>query len=351
MPIEIPNDLQARLHALAQQTGEDGDAFVRRAIEARLALPAPQPDPIPIEAACGDRPMLVNSELIQRIEDVIAAERSAFADGMAALGPESGASWLPVAGGRAIFTGADFFSNRALAMGLRGPVNHDDVERVETFYAARGVPSEIEIASLVDRSLLRVLGQRGYHLVRFRNIYAQALHPLAATGAAPAARSRAAEICTVDASTAAAWSTTLLDGFGYTCDLDRGRVATWHGMVRSLPGMTALVAVIDGQLVGAASVMILGSTAVLGGAATLPAFRRRGVQRALIEARLAVATRAGCTLAIVTADPGSSSGRNAERTGFQLICNHVSMRAPAGHRPGTPRAGMAAHGLSAAEGV
>jgi GNAT superfamily N-acetyltransferase len=78
--------------------------------------------------------------------------------------------------------------------------------------------------------------------------------------------------------------------------------------------------------------MVLGSTAMLGGAATLPAFRRRGVQRALIEARLAVAARAGCELAIVTADPGSSSARNVERTGFQLICNHVDMRAPDGSR-------------------
>ncbi|HSD10949.1 MAG TPA: GNAT family N-acetyltransferase [Candidatus Binatia bacterium] len=272
--------------------------------------------------------MIVDHALIQTIEDAIAAERSTFADGMAALCAEVGVGWLPVAGGRAIFTGAGLFSNRALAMGLRGPVSHDEVETVETFYAARGVPSEIEIASMVDRSLLGLLSQRGYRLVRFRNIYAQALDPREASGAAQAMPSRAAEIHEVDASTAAAWSTTLLDGFGYTRDADRERVETWNRMVRSLPVVTALVAVIDGALVGAASVMILGSTAVLGGAATLPAFRRRGVQRTLIEARLAVAKSAGCELAIVTADPGSSSGRNAERTGFQLICNHIGMRAP-----------------------
>jgi GNAT superfamily N-acetyltransferase len=180
---------------------------------------------------------------------------------------------------------------------------------------------------MVDRSLLRLLNQRGYQLVRFRNIYAQALRPGDAAGTTPAARSRAVEIHVVDASTTTAWSTTLLDGFGYTRDADRNRVETWNGMVFALPGVTALIAVLDGKPVGAASVMVLRATAVLGGAATLPAFRRQGVQRALIEARLAVAARAGCTLAIVTADPGSSSGRNAERTGFQLICNHVSMRA------------------------
>src|SRR5262245_52572907 len=86
-------------------------------------------------------PMIVDTTLIQRIEDAIATERSAFADGMAAFRPDVGARWLPVAGGRAIFTGASFFSNRALAMGLHGPVSLDEVENVETFYAARGVPS------------------------------------------------------------------------------------------------------------------------------------------------------------------------------------------------------------------
>jgi GNAT superfamily N-acetyltransferase len=185
---------------------------------------------------------------------------------------------------------------------------------------------------MVDRSLLRLLNQGGYQLVRFRNIYAQALHPHETTGAAPTVPSRTPEIRAVDASTAAAWSTTLLDGFGYTHDADRERVETWNQMVRVLPGVTALIAVLDSTPVGAASVMVLGSTAMLGGAATLPAFRRRGVQRALIEARLAVAVHAGCELAIVTADPGSSSGRNVERTGFQLICNHIDMRAPDGSR-------------------
>jgi hypothetical protein len=135
------------------------------------------------------------------------------------------------------------------------------------------------------------------------------------------------EIHPVDASNASAWSTTLLDGFAYTQDADRQRVEVWNRMLRSLPGLTPLVAVINGAPVGAASVLILGSTAVLGGAATLLAFRRRGVQSALIRARLAVASQAGCDLAIITADPGSSSGRNAERSGFQLVCNHVTMRA------------------------
>ena len=117
---------------------------------------------------------------------------------------------------------------------------------------------------------------------------------------------------------------------GYTRDDARDRVATWNHMLRALPGMSAFIAVIDGKPVGSASVMVLDATAVLGGATTVPAFRRRGIQRALIETRLALAVHAGCDLAVITADPGSSSGRNAERIGFQLVCNHVDLRAPGG---------------------
>ena len=270
--------------------------------------------------------MIVDQELLNRVEDAMVAERSVFADGMSALRPDLGASWLDVAGGRAIFTGAGFFSNRAMGLGLHAPVSPEDIERLEAFYAERGAPSEIEIASTVGRPLIQLLNQRGYRLTRFRNIYAQALRGRETAGGEPDETLAAVDTQEVDASMTSEWSGILLDGFGYTDDADRQRVALWNRMLRSRPEVVAVIAAIDGQSVGSASVMILGTTAVLGGATTLPAFRRRGVQRALIEARLSLASRTGCELAIITADPASSSGRNAERSGFQLVCNHAGMR-------------------------
>jgi hypothetical protein len=54
--------------------------------------------------------MIIDAELVRQVEDAMAAERSAFADGMAARLPDLKAAWLPIAGGRAIFTGANFFT-------------------------------------------------------------------------------------------------------------------------------------------------------------------------------------------------------------------------------------------------
>lgn len=55
------------------------------------------------------------------------------------------------------------------------------------------------------------------------------------------------------------------------------------------------------------------------GAATLPVFRRRGIQTALLERRLVDARAAKCKLTVVTTQPGSKSQANSQRRGFQLL--------------------------------
>lgn len=59
--------------------------------------------------------------------------------------------------------------------------------------------------------------------------------------------------------------------------------------------------------------------ASLGGAGTLPEFRNRGVQTALILARLEVAAESGCDLAMVATGLDTVSQRNVERRGFQMV--------------------------------
>ena len=61
-----------------------------------------------------------------------------------------------------------------------------------------------------------------------------------------------------------------------------------------------------------------GGVAQLTGAATAPAHRRRGIQTALLSARLADAA-ACCDAAVITTQPGSKSQQNAQRQGFDLL--------------------------------
>ena len=63
--------------------------------------------------------------------------------------------------------------------------------------------------------------------------------------------------------------------------------------------------------------------ASFGGAGTLPEFRNRGVQRALLLARIALAAESGCDLAMVCTEPGSDSQRNAAHHGFRVAYTRI----------------------------
>jgi len=76
---------------------------------------------------------------------------------------------------------------------------------------------------------------------------------------------------------------------------------------------------LDDRTAGGGGLYLGGGIGFLCGAATLAAFRRRGVQAALLQRRLAAAASAGCDLAIVTTAPGSKSQQNVQRHGFALM--------------------------------
>lgn len=68
------------------------------------------------------------------------------------------------------------------------------------------------------------------------------------------------------------------------------------------------------------------------GAATVPTYRRRGVQAALLATGLAAAAEAGRDIAGVTTSPGSTSQKNLQRSGFQLQYTRAVMVKEAGPR-------------------
>ena len=84
-------------------------------------------------------------------------------------------------------------------------------------------------------------------------------------------------------------------------------------------GARLYLATLDDVVAGGGGVRIAGPLAQLTGAATAPQHRHRGVQTALVNARLRDAVAAGCTFAVVTTQPGSRSQANMQRMGFDLL--------------------------------
>lgn len=94
------------------------------------------------------------------------------------------------------------------------------------------------------------------------------------------------------------------------------------------PRNASLAALDSGRIVGVGSVDLGADVAGLYGAKTLSQFRRRGVQSALIGARLAIGAAHGARVATLCSRPGGASERNALRLGFRVAYTKTMLVRP-----------------------
>ena len=94
------------------------------------------------------------------------------------------------------------------------------------------------------------------------------------------------------------------------------------------PRAINLLASIDGESVGGASLDIWGDLAGLYFGGVVPAARRRGVQLALMRDRLEIAAASGCRVATVGTLPGVATERNARRCGMAPCYTRVALVRP-----------------------
>jgi GNAT superfamily N-acetyltransferase len=86
------------------------------------------------------------------------------------------------------------------------------------------------------------------------------------------------------------------------------------------------LAELDGTPGAAGALCIHDGVALFAGSATVPEMRRRGLQAALLEERMRYAFDGGCDLAMMVAEAGSKSQRNAERQGFRIAYTRTKWR-------------------------
>jgi GNAT superfamily N-acetyltransferase len=97
-------------------------------------------------------------------------------------------------------------------------------------------------------------------------------------------------------------------------------------MAASTEGLHLFLAELDGRPIATGALAIHGRVAHLAGASTIPDGRKRGAQNALLEHRLRYAADQGCDIALMGAQPGSGSQRNAERNGFRIAYTRIKWR-------------------------
>lgn len=258
-------------------------------------------------------------ELARRIEAaesslIVAATEAARARGAWGL-------TRPLAGGFVCAAEAGSPMNKVVGLGFGGPIEAAALDDVEQTLGGLGATVQVELCTLGDPGVGELLTARGYRLVGFENVLGVALPRPGAAAIPEGIEVRHAGDDDIDA-----WIDAVVDGFAHP---DDAGVPSHEEFPRDIveraerdfanAGAAAYLAVCDGVVAGGGSMRVTNGVAQLTGAATVPAFRRRGVQTALLATRLADATAAGADIAVVATAPGSTSQKNVQRRGFHLL--------------------------------
>jgi ribosomal protein S18 acetylase RimI-like enzyme len=243
----------------------------------------------------------------------------AMAAGAGAVG---GVASLEIAGGRALcaFEGSPL--NKVLGLGLGAPVGDADLDAIEAFYDERGIPVQIELCPLASPGVAARLTARGYQLQGFENQLARRLNGEPVPG--PDGFRVAPAMGDLDE----LWLRVVAGGFVAgegpmtapapppPADALETLTKVMRGFIH--PSFERLLVWAGDEPVGGGCAYTIDGVRGVAGTATLPAFRRRGVQQAVVAHALnAAGGRAD--LAMATTEPGSTSQRTFERFGFQVM--------------------------------
>ncbi|MBL8898351.1 MAG: GNAT family N-acetyltransferase [Planctomycetes bacterium] len=269
--------------------------------------------------------LFATTELAREIEAAEAALVAACTRAAARRRPAIDALLRPLAGGLVALTEAGSPLNKLVGLGFGGLPDERELLELERAFDARGVPVQVELASLADPELLRWFSRRGYIAMGSENVLGLELRSLRDLEPRPV------EVRVALSSEIDLWSRVLIDGFAAP---DTQGVATHEEFPREVLERVLLDVAATEQLVrylgvqgervvGAGAFRRTGRFAQLTGAATLREARRRGVQTALLEVRLHDARSRGAELALVVTQPGSKSQQNLQRRDFELLYTRV----------------------------
>lgn len=255
--------------------------------------------------------IFADAMLARRLE----AAEAANARGCCAADPSN---VLEIAGGYAIFVGADSPLTQAVGLGLNGPVSDAEIAELERFFRSRGAAVAVDLCPHADPGFVEALAGRGYGMTEFNNVLVRRLEGMEVAFTPRVRRALPSE--------ADVWSYTVGHGFFEqpeltTEEMDVGRA------IFAMPGALCYLAAPEGgPPAGGGALAIHDRLATLFADSTIPAQRRSGLHLELIAARLNEALARGCMMATASTLPGSPSQRNYERLGFRVVYTKVVVK-------------------------
>jgi GNAT superfamily N-acetyltransferase len=261
---------------------------------------------------------VITEQIRQRRRIALLENLRACTTELARINPLTCAEFRDIVGGCVAFNGARDAMTYAIYLGSKDPVSAITLSQIEEFFRLKGASgSIIEVRPELPDNLPTLLEQNGYARI-FEGV--EWTLPLHASSSMPVDEN--IQIIKASASEAVVWAKIVAAGFDYGIEVIPNFISRGFA-----PNCHSFLARQNGTVVGGATLVIREGLAFLRTASTLPQFRGRGVQRALIRARLAFALEQGCDFALASTDVvPSTSSRNLEREGFVRVEPRYSFR-------------------------
>jgi GNAT superfamily N-acetyltransferase len=261
----------------------------------------------------------IDRDLVDRLERTGAQLNALAADALAASGAAGAAPAMPWEAGLLVAFGPGRYVNRLCGLGT-ADVDVSRASQIDDFFADRGVQPCIEVTPWASPSLLQLLREHCYTPTAFRTVLVRSGEPF---GAPPPDT-----LVTIEQVTTAnlqRWLDVMAAANGGLTGESRATSDEYCRIRFGIPAGRNFIASIDGEPVGCGSVELADGIAWLGGMATVPQHRHRGVQAELIRHRVDVAVAEGAALIASSAVPDGPSARNLLRHGFQVAYSRVDV--------------------------
>jgi ribosomal protein S18 acetylase RimI-like enzyme len=263
----------------------------------------------------------VDKALARRLEACEEMPQVLYARVFQKTRPEIGAAEEEICGGHMIFAGLGSPIGRATGLGLDCPFTAEDLNRVEQFYRSHGAPAQVDLCPLHDAAVFELFKERGYGIAELNSVLYRRLDAKEEFAGPPAG----CEIRRGQPEEARE-----LGGIVERAFFPEGTPEAFKDLLTPLyqmEGALTFAASVDGKMVACGAGLVIPQHRVFAvcGAGTAAEFRGRGLQTALLRARLTAAAAAGCEYAVVVTQGGTISQRNCERLGFRVAYSKVTV--------------------------
>lgn len=258
--------------------------------------------------------------LSRRLERAEGSACVQFAQARRRLFPEAGTEWIECGGAFAVFDGVDSPVTQSFGLGLFEDLTAETLDKIERFFFDRGANADHEVSPLAGVAALDLLCERGYKPIEISSVMFRTVEePGAEENSSIRVRVTGPEESMLWANVSArGWTDQhpelmeFMQEFG-TISAARENGPCFLAEIDGVPGAAGVLCIHDGA-------------ALFVGASTVPEMRRRGLQAALLSERMRYAANHGCDLAMMVAEAGSNSQRNAERKGFRIAYTRAKWR-------------------------